>query len=65
MSDTQRTSLDRVDELTDDVIAFISEGTRAGKCSGSYIGIGRQTVPGELVVRLRPIKVLKAFELAE
>jgi hypothetical protein len=58
-----------VDELTDDVVAFISEGTRTG---ARYMGADRaeeygrrNSVPGEPAVRLLPTKVLKAFGLAQ
>ena len=92
-------------ELSDDVIAFLSEGTRtamlgylaadgrpvvapvgiaelsedpedlvriATRTGGRYMGADkaeeygrRNGVPGELVVRVRPTKVVKAFDLAE
>jgi hypothetical protein len=73
-----------VSELTDDVIAFLSEGTVtvsedpadvldiATRAGGRYMGADRAQeygrrngVPGELVVRLRPTKVITAFDLAQ
>lgn len=61
-----------MDNLTDDVIAFLSEGTRTGML-GYLASDGRPLVApvwfvvdgGEFVlVRIRPTKVRTAFDLA-
>ena len=55
--------------ISEDPADLLDIATRAG---GRYMGADRAEeygrrngVPGELVVRLRPTKVLKAFDLAE
>jgi hypothetical protein len=57
-----------VDELTEDPDEFVEIAARTG--ARYMVPTGPRStapigVPGELVVRLRPTKVLKAFDLAE
>jgi hypothetical protein len=56
-------------ELSEELIAFLSEGTRTGR---RYMGAARAEefgrrngVPGELLVRVKPTKVHAAFDVAD
>jgi hypothetical protein len=61
-----------VEQISDDVVTFLSEGTRTGLL-GYLASDGRPLVApvwfvvngGELVVRIKPTKVVKSVNVAE